>query len=86
MVDGPSSMKQQQTFAQQQKRELREFKLIEIINEEEVKEHFNFIHPLYLNENQKIMFDTNTNYMLEKLTYPRVFLYEKVAVEGRGNV
>ena len=63
---------------------MRDFKLIEIINEEEVKEHFSFIHSLYPNEHQRIFFDDNTKFMLEKLTYPRVFLYEKIQIEGRG--
>ena len=74
--------KQQQTYLHQQKKELREFKLIEIINEDEVKEHIQFIHPVYPNEHQRIFFSDNNQYMLEKFTHPRVFIYEKIEVDG----
>jgi hypothetical protein len=60
--------------------------LIEIIHEDEVKEHISFIHPVYPNENQRIFFNENTQYMLEKFTHPRVFIYERIEVEGRGQV
>lgn len=48
------------------------------MNEEEVKEHFTFIHNYYQNDNQRIFFNDNNMYMLEKLTLPRVLLYKKV--------
>jgi hypothetical protein len=60
-----------------QKKEFREFRLIEIISEAEIKEHMIFIHPLYLNNTQKLYFDSTNYYMIEKLGHPRVFIYEK---------
>lgn len=86
LVTGSQSTKQQQTFLHQQKKELREFRLIEIMNEDEVKEHINFIHPIYPNEHQRIFFNENSHYMLEKFTHPRVFIYERIEIEGRGQV
>jgi hypothetical protein len=47
------------------------------MNENEVKEHLVFVHPYYLHERQRLYFDTNHQYMLEKLAHPRVFLYER---------
>lgn len=47
------------------------------MSEVEVKEHAVFVHPLYLKEKQKLYFDIRNEFMLEKLTYPRVFLYQK---------
>jgi len=47
-----------------------EYKLIEIINEREVKEHFNFIYPYYIqpnpvNNKQHIFFSADLEYMNE---------------------
>lgn len=86
LVDGTSSVKNQISFIAQQKRELRKFKLIEIMNEEEVKVHISFYHHVYPNMHHRIYFNDNTQYMLEKLPYPRIFLYEKVEILGESNV
>lgn len=58
-------------------KEFREFRLIEIVSEVEVKEHMVFIHPYYMKDKQRLFFDSKNQYMLEKLGHPRVFLYEK---------
>jgi hypothetical protein len=41
---------------------------------------------LYTSENQRIFFNEKADFMLEKLSYPRIFLYEKVAAEGKIQV
>ena len=44
------------------------FKMIEIINEYEVKEHFTFTHPFYgVGNYQRIYFSDDLEYMLERL-------------------
>lgn len=54
------------------------FKLIEIVNEYEVKEHFTFIHPFYGKGNyQRIYISDNMEYMIERLVNQRIFLYQK---------
>lgn len=58
-------------------KEFREFRLIEIVSEMEIKEHMVFIHPFYTKEKQRLFFDSKNQYMLEKLGHPRVFLYER---------
>ncbi|CDW71887.1 wd-40 repeat protein [Stylonychia lemnae] len=72
-----ASAHNQVSYAQIQKKEFREYRLIEIVSDIEVKEHLVFIHPFYFNDKQRIYFDSKNQYMLEKLGHPRVFLYEK---------
>lgn len=44
------------------------FKLIEIVNEIEIKEHFTFIHPFYgVGSYQRIYLSDNLEYMMERL-------------------
>jgi hypothetical protein len=61
------------------------FKLIEIINESEIKEHFTFIHPFYgVGKYQRIYFSENNEYMLERLVNQKVTLYHrKKAIFGQ---
>jgi len=67
----------QLSFSQTCGKEFREFRLLEITSDVEVKEHLVFVHPFYQKEKQRIYFDSKNQYMLEKLGHPRVFLYEK---------
>jgi hypothetical protein len=54
------------------------FKLIEIINEVEIKEHFRFVHPFYgIGKYQRIYIANNTEYMLERLINQKVLLYRR---------
>ena len=49
-------------------KKFHKFKMLEIINEREVKVHFEFIHPIYETDNyHRIYFSENLEYMLEKL-------------------
>ena len=74
------------TFVQTQRREFREFRLIEILNECEVKEHLVFVHSFYFNQQQRLYFDSQNKYMIEKLGYPRIFLYEKQESKMRRRI
>lgn len=67
----------QLSFAQTCGKEFREFRLVEIVSDVEVREHLVFVHPFYLRERQRIYFDSKNQFMLEKHGHPRVFLYEK---------
>ena len=73
-------------FKQTQKKTFREFRLVEILSETEVKEHFGFIHPFYEAERQRLYFDCDNNYMIEKLSHPRVFLYGKEDGKSLGGL
>jgi len=42
-----SYMKSQVSFIKRTEKNFYEFKLIEIVNEREVKEHMTFVHPFY---------------------------------------
>jgi hypothetical protein len=54
------------------------FKVIEIVNEYEIKEHFTFVHPFYgVGKYQRIYMSSNLEYMLERLQNQRVFLYQR---------
>lgn len=44
------------------------------------------MHPFYHKDKQRIYFDSNNNYMIEKLGHPRVFLYEKEENKMRRTV
>lgn len=81
-----SQIQNQETYVKGQPKEFREFKLIEIMSEVEVKEHFSFIHPQFLSQHQGLYFSNNTNYMLEKLNHPRVFLFHKEIMHGTNKV
>jgi hypothetical protein len=73
-------------FAQIQNKEFREFRVIEIVSETEVKEHLTFIHPVYHNEKQRLYFDSKNKYMIEKLNHPRVFLYEREDYKNKTQI
>jgi len=54
------------------------YKVIEIMNETEVKEHFTFIHPFYgVGKYQRLYLSQNMEYMIERLVNQRVFLYQR---------
>ena len=56
-----------------------DYKLIEIINEYEIKEHFSFIHPFYgVGKYQRIYISENMDYMLERLINQKVLLYQRI--------
>ena len=71
-----SSVINQKTFSDSLGREFREFRLIEIVNEKEVMEHASFVHSFYPGKKQRFYFDDINQFMLEKLSHPRVFLYK----------
>jgi hypothetical protein len=67
----------QTTYVEALGREYKEFRLIEILNENEVEDIASFIHPIYPGQIQNLYFDIQGKYMLEKLQHPRVFIYTK---------
>ena len=44
-----------------------EFRLIEIMGAQEIKEHYSFIHPFYEGSLQRIYFSDDGEYMYERL-------------------
>jgi hypothetical protein len=62
------------------------FKLIEILDERNVKEHLSFYHPFYGSGHyQRLYISDDTNYMLERLVNQRVFLYRRECVPMTKN-
>ena len=77
-------IKSQISYVKKAEKNFYEWKLIEIINEREVKEHFSYIHPFYEDRAvQNIFFSQDTEYMYEHLVNQRYFLYKKV--QGQNN-
>ncbi len=54
------------------------FRLIEILETQEVKEHYNFIHPFYEKQFHRLFFSDDFEYMLERHEQ-NVLLYKKTA-------
>jgi hypothetical protein len=78
-----SHMKSQVSYIKKNDKSFHEFKLIEIVNEREVKEHLSFIHPCYeYNKMQSMLFSNDLEYMFERLVNGRFFLYKKVALNN----
>jgi hypothetical protein len=81
-----SNIKSQVSFIKKSEKSFYEFRLIEIINEREVKEHLSFIHPFYEDKTcQNIFFSQDTDYMFEHLSNQRFFLYKKVQGPSGSN-
>ena len=61
-----------------EKKTFHNFKLIEILNEFEVKEHFTFVFAFHgKGKYQRIYLSDNMEYLLERLNNQRVYLYQK---------
>ena len=62
------------------KKEFFEFRVIEIITDKDIKEHFSFVHCLTTEPTtmQYIYFSEDLKYMYERLKFERHFLYERV--------
>lgn len=73
-----SHIKSQISFIKKSEKAFYEYKVIEIINEREVKEHLSFVHPFYEGKVQNIFFSQDNEYMFEHLFNQRYFLYKKV--------
>ena len=67
-------------FVKQGFHSYKRWKLIEIMNESEVKTHFEYIHPSYGYQN--VFFNKNKDRMIEVLMNYRTFFYRKVQVPG----
>ena len=62
-------IKSQVSFIKKSEKHFYEFRLIEILNEREVKEHLTFVHPFYEDRRcQNIFFSQDTEYMYEHLS------------------
>ena len=79
-------IKRQTTFIKSIKKEFYEYKLIEVVNEHEVKEHFSFIHPFYdkMQMMHYLYINNTQDLMLERIAFSKLFLYRKVEL-GEGN-
>lgn len=75
---GQSYLEKQESFIKTTNKTFYEFKIIEIESEVSVIEHAHFIHPVYNQDIQFIYFDQNLQFMLERLSNQRLFLYQRV--------
>jgi|LauGreDrversion4_2_1035121.scaffolds.fasta_scaffold39429_6 hypothetical protein len=80
-------MKNQIPYQKKQAKEFREFRLIEIQNEMEVKEIASFVYPFWKGGNleQYIYFSDNGDYMFERLFFKRFLIYKKVPQGGKNS-
>lgn len=63
-----TSLENNKPYIKIMQKKFHNFKMIEIVNEYEVKEHFTFTHAFYGTGNyQRIYFSENMEYMLERL-------------------
>ena len=63
-----TSLKNNTAYTKIEQKTFRQFKLMEILNETEVIEHYKFAHPHYGYGNyQRIYFSDDNEYMLERL-------------------
>jgi|LauGreDrversion4_2_1035121.scaffolds.fasta_scaffold44840_2 hypothetical protein len=65
-----------------------EFRVIEIVNEREIKEHFSFVFPYYGGGERNIQhmfFSNDLFYMIERLVNARAFIYKQVPLRDRNN-
>jgi hypothetical protein len=60
------------------------FKVIEIVNEKEIKEHCSFIRPYYEGSLQFIFFSDNLEFMVESFFNSRVYLLKRRDIKGNG--
>ena len=84
-----SYMKSQVSFLKRTEKNFYEFKLIEIVNEREVKEHMTFVHPFYEDKKRQFLYISNDcKMMFEILNNGRYFLYQKEAgkVDGTNKI
>lgn len=70
--------------SERDKKEFHEFKIIEIISADEVRELISFTHPKY-NDQQVLLFNKHSDKMLELLSHNRVFLYTKTFGQEENN-
>ena len=81
-----SYMKSQVSFIKRTEKNFYEFRLIEIVNEREVKEHMSFIHPFYEDrKRQGIYISNDCRMMFEVLSDGRYFLYQREQAKVEGN-
>ncbi len=78
-------MKSQVSYIKRLDKHFYEFKLIEIISDREVKEHFSFVFPFYAGTLQHMFFSSDLEYMYERLENQREFLYKKVPLNEPSN-
>lgn len=63
-----TSLKNNKPYITIMAKKFHNFKMIEIINEFEIKEHFTFVHAFYgLGNYQRLYLSENLEYMLERL-------------------
>lgn len=76
------SIENQISFVKKSPKKFYLFKVIEIVNEKEVKEHATFIKPYYANSKQFVYFSQNMEYMIESFFNSRVYLFKKKDVRS----
>ena len=58
------------------KKAFHDFKVVEIINQTQVKDLYTFTHPKYADQ-QTLILSKSSEFMLELLSYNRIFLYQR---------
>ena len=72
-------------FIKIEKKTFVRYRMIEIMNQTDVEEHFTFIHPWYQGDYQRIYFSDDLRFMLERQKQ-RVFLYRRIETLIPGEV
>ncbi len=82
-----TTLKNTKSYIEEIKKEFRNFKLIEIINEFEVKEHLTFVHPFYgiggSSKYQRLYISDNMKHMIERLDNQRVIFYKREMIRWK---
>lgn len=84
--DIKTSIKNQQSFTSYNQKEFREFRLVEIQDETEVREIASFIYPYWKSGGKFYMyFSENGEFMFERLSYSRFHIYRRIPLNDDPN-
>ena len=75
------ALKNQVPFAKRFDKAYHQFKLVEIVNEREVKEVASFTYPFWKEQMQYLYFSEDAKFMYERLFFERAQIYERVNVK-----
>ncbi len=73
-----SNMMNQATFVKRRDKEYHEFKLIEIVSQDKVREVASFIYPYWKGQQQYLYFNDEGDMMFERLFFERQQIYQKI--------
>ncbi|CDW78106.1 wd-40 repeat protein [Stylonychia lemnae] len=72
------SLQNNVSYVKIEEKKFLRYKVIEIINSQEIEEHFSFVHPNYgEGRYQRMFFSDDLQFMLERIQNQRVFFYKR---------